>query len=213
MIELPEQWQQVVAAIRKLGGESDGPQVSPPATLVQVQEIEQAIGITLPDSFREVVLTLSSEVDVRWQLPDTFVLPAELRHSGYGHLWWSLDSLPNLELSRREWIRTVYPDPADDYDREYHGKIAFLEVADGDLLVFDPERAGAVVYLSHDGDTDVHGLVLGADFQDFITRWTRLAFPGPEGWAWKPFHSSASGKLDPGSTVAGEWRSLLRLTL
>lgn len=72
----------------------------------------------------------------------------------------------------------------------------------------DGARHGQVVYLCHDDACSVHGRVLGADFVDFITRWSRIGCVGPEGWHLELFFEDGEFAAADSSTVQA-WRQWL----
>lgn len=133
------------------------------------------------------------------------------RENFCGELNWSLKSLIRIEESRKKWIEICFPDVKDDYDRVWHDKLAFQEVANGDLIAIDlrPEHIGEVVYLSHD-DGEGHGMVLAPSLSDLIDRWVPLACTGGEDWQWLPFFENGRG-LNADGDNAHAWRRLLRI--
>ena len=78
------------------------------------------------------------------------------------------------------------------------------------MIAFDltdgPQR-GAVVYLCHDEGCDIHGKTLGIDFEDFITKWSRIGCVGPEGSWFELF--SANDEIQPNGELAVAWRAWL----
>ncbi len=75
-------WQALLAACQRhgaIGRWSDGAPIffiAPPATEAEVKEVERIIHCAIPDSFRRVLLTFSSRVEISWQLKDKDPLPA-----------------------------------------------------------------------------------------------------------------------------------------
>src|SRR5262249_9542796 len=128
-----------------------------------------------------------------------------------GECSWSLTRLAEIEQGRKGWIECCFPNIEDEYDRVWHNKLAFLEVGNGDMLALDLSLPSVpVVYMSHD-DGEGHGYRLGADFTDFITRWTLLGCPGAEDWQMLPFISSPTSLLAPDCENARLWRSIFGL--
>ena len=66
--------------------------------------------------------------------------------------------------------------------------------------------AGPVVYLSHEGDEDLHGRRLGLDFAEFMTRWSNLGCPGPEMWALEPFYDRRERRLRDAGPAVDRWK-------
>lgn len=210
----PARWEEALAACRAKGGDVLPLVVAPPATPAELQEVEVALGLRLPESLRSTLLGFSKQVQMSWQLPHGTRPPDELRSIFGGDCTWDLSQLVAAEQTRLGWIEAVFSDPEDPYARVWHGKLAFMFVANGDQIAFDmsnPPEA-PVVYLSHDGG-EGHGYLLGHSFQDFIDRWSILGCPGNEDWQMMPFMSSATSGLDPYGEVAQRWRKWFGLTL
>ncbi len=86
-------------------------------------------------------------------------------------------------------------------------------VPNGDYLAIDLASPEApIVYLSHDGD-DTYNLPLGANFADFIDRWTLLGCPGSEGWQMTPFLNPPEPFLNPLGDNANLWRQIFGLAI
>jgi hypothetical protein len=113
--------------------------------------------------------------------------------------------LSTTKLARRDWVEQCFPDPGAAYDAVWHDKLAVIAVGNGDYIGIDlaDARHGEVVYLSHDYG-EGHGYVLGADFTDFLRRWTPLGCPGPEDWQWLPFTSGKTSMLKSDGGLADE---------
>jgi cell wall assembly regulator SMI1 len=133
----------------------------PPATEAEIVTVETELGYTIPSEFRQVLLTISAHCEFQWFLPDDFPLTHELRQIFAGDIHWGLKFIKNFEEQRIEWIKAVFPNPDDEYDKIWHNKFAFYEVGNGDMISIDlsEESYGQIVYLSHD-DGDGHGYVL-----------------------------------------------------
>ncbi|MDD9944203.1 MAG: SMI1/KNR4 family protein [Myxococcales bacterium] len=201
-------WASARKAVLQLGAECEPAQVAPPAELREVERVEADLGRPLPQSLRAVVLGFSRKVSFRWQLPDDTERPEEFAEIFAGEVGWNLGELVELERSRKGWIEACFPDAQNEYDAIWHGKLAFFSIANGDMLAIDEVIDGSpVIYLSHD-DGDGHGQALGANFADFVTRYSRLGCPGAEDWQWLPFHTCQHGSLlDPDSASAQRWQS------
>lgn len=68
----------------------------------------------------------------------------------------------------------VYPDADDAYARAWQNKFPVYRFGNEDYLAVDV-ASQEVVYLSHDGDTELNGLALGRDVEDFAKRSLCLA--------------------------------------
>ena len=176
--------------------------VRPPASSPELAELDRS-GVELPGALVDVVATRSSRVGFHWRL---FELDgdAEIEAPMFGPntpMWggchaadapgalWDLATLPSLVQTHRRWLDACFlawldEDPNDPYAAPWPNKLPIIEVGDGDMIGLDltvgPGR-GQVVYLCHDDACSVHGRVLGADFVDIITRWSRIGCVGPEG--------------------------------
>jgi cell wall assembly regulator SMI1 len=210
--ELRDQLLAILAVLSGQGYEADQLVFEPPATEVDVQTVEKALGIQIPQSFRIILTTVSRRVEFHWSAPDDLEYPSPFRSSFSGELKWSLDALLDLETERQNWIEVVFPNIKDDYDRVWHDKLAFQEVSNGDFIAIDlrPESAGKIVYLSHD-DGEGHGATLAASFSELLKRWVPLACAGAEDWQWIPFLEQEKG-LNPDGENAHAWRKLLNLS-
>lgn len=208
-----KRWRTTLQAVSRLGGRADPLVVEPPATLADVEALEEQLGTSLPAALRDVLLTFSRKVDFRWFLPEDFLLSDEFREIFRGDCHWSIEWLEDFNQEKNKWINEVFPNPSDPYDAVWHNSLGFHAVGNGDYLAINmrADEPQSVVYLSHD-DGEGHGHKLGADFQDFLLRWSRLGCVGAEDWQWLPFESPG-GYLDPDSDAAKSFRSLLGLDL
>lgn len=200
-------WEAATAACTKMGGEVRPPEIEPPATEAEVAEVERALGRPLPAAFRTVLTTFSRKVSFYWYLPDEARLPEHLEGIFSGGCEWDLTRLAFYEEQRRSWASSCFPKPDEPYDQVWYNKLPFYPVPNGDFLAVDLAAADRfpVVYLSHDGG-EGHGYELGADFVDFVDRWSRIGCPGAEDWQWLPFTSDARSLIDPDCANARQWR-------
>lgn len=207
-------WRKVLECVNRLGGEvSDDIYIDRPATEDEILAVEKELGVRLPESFRETMLNFSKKVEFNWNLPDTIDLPHELREIFGCDFNWSLKDIYDIESTRKSWVDECFPDENDDYDKVWHNKLGFMNVANGDVIAFDmKDYPGSVpvVYLSHD-DGDCHGYKLGDDFNDFISRWSSLGCPGPEDWQLYPFIKDSVSGIDPKCKNAECWKEILGL--
>lgn len=178
--------------------------VGAPATLHDVERVEAALALRLPDSFRRVLLQFSASFELTWFLPDEYVSPFEEIFSGC--VSWSIGQVIALEEARRSWVEKVFPNEDDAYDRVWHHKLAVAEVGNGDMLALDLRRPNQpLTYLSHD-DGKAHGYLLGSSFEDAIGKSLRLGGVGAEDWQWLPFVSGPESGLEPEGKNAKRWR-------
>lgn len=206
--------EKIVERIEELGGEVQEVLIDEPATLNEIQAIEEQLSVELPASFKKVLLEFSKNFSLRWFLPDEIHRPDEFREIFSGRPHWSLKLLPQFEENRKGWIENVFPNPEDPYDVVWHNKLAFCEVGDGDLLAFDMNYKGdaPIVYLCHDGSKE-HGYKLANNFIELLEHWSRIAFVGPEYSQWLPFTTGKeSGIISDGDT-AKRFRNWLGLDI
>ena len=145
-----------------------------PATAAEIERVEEALQRPIPQSFKNVLTAFAKEFALSWETTDA---PEELNgvpFGGYGELGWSLDGLPELQEEFEEFRNDVYPDADDDYARAWQDKFAVYRFGNEDYLAVDL-RTEEVVYLSHDGDTELNGLALGRNFEDLAKRSLGLA--------------------------------------
>jgi hypothetical protein len=200
-------------AIKEIGGESNGLAVGIPASEKQILDVENRLGIRLPECFREVLQNFAGSLDFYWELNDCIDLPEELRGIFAGECTWNIKDLVDIEEERKGWVKECFSDSNNEYDRVWHNKLAFISVANGDKIAFDLDRYPEytpVVYLSHD-DGEGHGYILGNDFKDFIDKWTLIGCPGTEDWQLIPFIDSCTSGINPNSENAIKWKKLIRL--
>lgn len=202
-----ERIDRIANQIREIGGEVQDLKIEEPATVDQIESIEHKLGVSLPESFKHVLLHFSAAFSFRWFLPDDFELPDKYRGIFSGRVDWNLNNIVEIDEERRGWIEHVFPDPEDKYDKVWHQKLAFLEVGNGDYFAFDlsEQREYPIVYLSHD-DGEGHGYSLGNNFIKFLDNWSRIGFVGPEDWQWMPFVLSRESGIVSESESANEFR-------
>jgi len=198
------------AALRAGGAVVERMGVAWPTTADRIREVESALGLTLPASFREILTTVAAGVDWTWRTNRRF--PAPFAGIESGRLHWSIDTLVDTHRAYQGWVDACFADPDDPYDAIWHGKLGFAAAPNGDGLALDldPDRSGAVVHLSHD-DGAGHGYVLADSLGDLLDRWVPLACPGPEDWQWLPFVPRDEGPIDPTCPAARRWIELVGL--
>ena len=207
-------WEAATAACTKMGGDVRPVEIQPPATEAEVMEVERALERRLPAAFRTVLTTFSKKVSFCWYLPDDTRPPEPLNGIFSGGCEWDLARLALYEKRRQSWASSCCPNPDDAHDRVWYDKLPFLPVPNGDFLAVDLATGdrSPVVYLSHE-DGEGHGFELGADFVDFVNKWSRIGCPGAEDWQWLPFTSDARSLLDPDCANARQWREWFGMQL
>ena len=209
------QWRAQYEAIEKLGGETEQLTVEDPATEAEVARVEQELGLTLPPVMRNSFLTFARGIIVGWSLPKGFQLPEAVKRAAWGYIEYSLDGVVESELERRVWARDCVASwEMPEITALWENKIAFYTMANGDFLAVDVSVPGhePVVYLNHEGEEDCDGYALGADFDDFLARWTGVGCPGTEEWIMAPFTHDFTKPLDPDCENAVLWRKAVGLS-
>ncbi len=200
------------ACIRHMSGEVRDLICEPPSTEDEVLQVERDLGYSLPPAMRRVLLEISSCFEFRWYLPQNLRLPDPFRSNFSGDLGWSLKLLSELQAAKDDWVKQVFPDPENPYDRVWHQTMAFQHVPNGDYLAISlrPGSYEKVVYLSHD-DGKGHGCSLAGDFMALLDSWVPLGCPGAEDWQWLPFAEDREGGINPHGSVAQKWLDLFHM--
>src|SRR5262249_1951218 len=147
-----QQWRSALTACERLGGSPFELSIGVPAREQEIVAVEKTLQVTLPGSFRQVLTQFSAEVELLWFLPENMVLEEPLQEIFSGECYWSLSRLAEIEERRKLWVQMRFPNPSDEYDKVWHNKLAFLDVANGDMLALDLALPSSpVVYLSHEG--------------------------------------------------------------
>ena len=200
--------------IEDLGGETDPLTIEKPATEEEIKAVEAKLGYTLPPHFREVLLENTAHLDFYWDINDItdegdISLPDKLVEIFRGQLLFELDLLLDYEDDRKGWVKEVYPDYNNEYDRVWHNKMSFHQVGNGDYIAIElePENYGKVVYLSHDGSEN-HGLYIASNFEEFLMNYAAIGCIGGEDWQWEPFYTEGKG-IGPTSKNAQAWYKVL----
>ena len=202
--------------IEDLGGEIEPLTIEKPAIEDEIKAIEAQLGYTLPPHFREVLLENTAHLDFYWDINDItdegdISLPDKLVEIFRGQLLFGLDLLLDYEDDRKGWVKEVYPDYNNEYDRVWHNKMSFHQVGNGDYIAIelDPENYGKVVYLSHDGSEN-HGLYIADNFKEFLMNYAAIGCTGGEDCQWEPFYTKGKG-LDPTCENAQAWYKVLEI--
>lgn len=200
--------------IETLGGNIDPLTIGKPATEEEIKAVEEQLSYILPSHFREVLLENTAHLDFYWDINDItdegdISLPDKLVEIFRGQLLFGLDLLLDYEDDRKGWVKEVYPDYNNEYDRVWHNKMSFHQVGNGDYIAIElePENYGKVVYLSHDGSEN-HGLYIGSNFKEFLMNYAAVGCTGGEDWQWEPFYTEGKG-IDPTCENAQSWYKVL----
>jgi hypothetical protein len=104
-------------------GYSVGPLVfGPPAPAADIRRLEADLKVELPSDLRSVLTLVSAHVEFLWFAPQESKFPEPFDQNFSGDLHWSLDMLRSFNSDKDEWIRAVFPNCNDPYDRVWHHK-------------------------------------------------------------------------------------------
>lgn len=181
-----------------------------PATEQEVRDIENQLGRLIPTDFRDVLLNVSKAVSYYWQCKDTTEFKGNLNKIFSGSLHWDLDELIALQAEYQHQLKHIFNNFDDEYDRIWHNKFVFDRVLTGDRIAIDL-ASGKIVYLSHDGDWDEHGLVLANSFSELLDNWTQVGCVGNEAWQWEIFCYDKQSGIEPNHELARLWRKTLKI--
>ena len=202
--------------IEDLGGATEPLTIEKPATEDEIKAVEAQLGYTLPPHFREVLLENTAHLEFWWYIDDFTeededFLPEELDNISSGELLFGLDLLLDNERSRKGWVKDVCPSKSEEYCRVWNNKMCFQRVVNGDYIAIElePENYGKVVYLSHDGASNL-GTYLADNFKEFLMNYAAVGCTGGEDWQWEPFYTEGKG-IDPSSENALAWYKLLNI--
>ncbi len=98
---LKERIEIITSRIKYIGGEVQEVCIDEPSSLEQIIQVEEKLGIKLPNSFKKVLLEFSGNFSLRWFLPDDVELPNEFTDIFCGTPHWSLESLSEFEKERK----------------------------------------------------------------------------------------------------------------
>ncbi|WP_055665697.1 SMI1/KNR4 family protein [Desnuesiella massiliensis] len=196
--DLVNKWNEILVKINFVGGKTRELIMEPPATKSEIEEKENSLGFSLPDSFKEVLLNFSKHVELNWSLPKEANLPYEFKEIFSGEIGWSLEWIEDLNILAEE---LEYSHGYDEPD--LRNKLQFFQVGNGDILAFDvPQNSSeSIVYWSHEGA----GVFYIADnFISYIKKITDLYCVGSEIWQLEPFLDEKG--LNTNSEVSGYWK-------
>lgn len=216
-------WQRILEVADKRGWSTKPLVIEPPANRFEVEEIEQQIGMALPEDFKEVVTKFSRHVDFEWNRansPDSDSIFPNASSGGrtYKSGLWNLDQLVEMVgVSRTE--SDMHQDFFEKYQEDYdaismeHLKrfVPFIRVTNGDDIGFliEPNGGYWIHFYIHDDICD-WDYCLGSSFVEFITRWSAIGCVGPEYWYLEPdFYDNDKGELRKSGGRVAEWKGYL----
>ena len=181
--------------------------IEAPATIDEVEKIEDELDIKLPADLKILFTEFSKNVEFAYQLDKEADEPFNEIFSG--EIYWNLNRFKEQYENYLEWVDSwLDPSILDETELEQEKKIVtnkvpLLEVPNGDLIVvgYNPSE---VVYLSHDGD-DMHGKILGDSLFEFLEFHSRIGFVGSESWQFEPFYDLEKEKMIMTGEAVNEW--------
>lgn len=179
---------------------------------VQRNAVEKDFGGKLSTGMNRLLDELGTRGFYSWYFPKNFPLPGILKTCTWGRLEWYFDHGITAELRRTEWVKGVFSNPDDPYDKLWYSKVGLFNVANGDVWAIDPSSPSGerVIYLDHEGG-DGHGTILAENITALMDNWTRIGCVGSELWLLKPFLDSRKG-IDGFGSAAREFRSVVGLS-
>ena len=182
------------------------------ASADDVERIERQLAQQLPPSLRNFFVHTSRRVAVGWFLPKNVTPPQPCSEIFASTTVVDLAELVPLQARHHRWVEACFQNPADPYDTVWHHKLPILHVANGDLIAIEiGKETERVCYLSHDG-SEMNGFVLGESFDDYLDRFSKIGFVGPEDWQWRAFVGEGQ-RIDPHGAPAQVWREWFGLRL
>ena len=189
--------------------------VEEPASIAEVESIENIIERKLPLQIRDFFLQYSKKCEFSAWLPDGFELPSELDEIFSANFLISLEEFADAEKARNGWVENCFTNEEDEYDAVWYNKLGFMNVPNGDVIAFDIKESEinpSVVYLSHD-DGEGHGYILGKDFNTYLEQLLLVGACGNEDWQMLPFCLDAQSGIVSDCENAKEYRKLIGLQI
>ena len=174
-------WQRAIDAAKRHGVQDYRLEIDSPATRKEVDEVECAIARTLPELFRQTLLEFSRRVDL---LVPARTRPCTEASSGrvLRGVLLGLGRIAAMDDQARWLASNAFVEDTPD-ERLWQDKLPFHNIGNGDFIAIDVSSSEPqpIVYLSHELAFS-HGYVLGADFIDFMDRWTVIGCPDDDIW-------------------------------
>ncbi|MDQ1088363.1 SMI1/KNR4 family protein [Siphonobacter sp. SORGH_AS_1065] len=164
------------------------PFIDRPATIAEINSVEEQIGKIIPDDLRKLFL-FSRHLEFSYQFDET--LSEEFRQNFSGDIYWNLNSLAEQYTNFQEWVKASI-DPAYNGTRAieiteklWQDKLPLMHVPNGDVIAIGDNHS-EIIYFSHEGDA-MHGKMLGNNLWNFLDFYSRIGFAGSEDWQLEPF--------------------------
>ncbi len=171
--------------------------IDKPATIIEVRNIEDQLGFSLPEEYKILFTKFSKRVEFRYQFDEE--PPKEYQGIFSGEIYWNLDKLVDIHRYFLEWVDASLDPSSNDAEaieitkRLWKKKIPLMQVPNGDIIVIGLDTS-EVIYFSHEGDA-MHGKTLGQTLFDFLEFHSRVGFIGSEDWQFKPFFNYEQNKM------------------
>lgn len=212
-------WKWVIAAMERKAEQATDEleifvsdlEIAPPVPLERVRAWERAQSLVLPSEFVDVLTQFSASVTLHWQVDDDEDLepPAYYLLGSSGGDWgylWDFDSLARYNENLRGWLPTRATEEEEAAGLVWQNKVAFNYLPTGDLWAFDVSQGVdncPVVFLGHEHGSD-HGMRLGLNFVDFMTRWSNLGCPSLLSLRW--LHDPVQNLLMDSGEAVEKWK-------
>jgi len=164
------------------------PFIDRPATISEINAVEEQIGKTIPDDLKKL-FHFSRHLEFSYQFDET--LSEEFKQNFSGDIYWNLNSLAEQYANFQEWVKASIDPKYNDLEailiteKLWQDKFPIMDVPNGDIITvgINPSE---VLYFSHEGD-NMHGKILGDNLWSFLDFYSRIGFAGSEDWQLEPF--------------------------
>ena len=172
--ELIKKWEMILDKVVLFNGEVYELSISEPATEEELILKEKELGMKIPHSFREVLLSFSKRVNFRWHMPDKVNIPKEFGGIFSAELSWDIEYFENLN----ELAESIEDDEIEDCGLK--DKLQISETGNGDIITLDIE--GKVIYWDHETCETTY---LAENFMEYLYKMTELYGIGKEIWQYE----------------------------
>ena len=202
----------IKSAYESIGAETELV-VEEPASIAEVESIENIIERKLPLQIRDFFLQYSKKCEFSAWLPDGFELPSELDEIFSANFLISLEEFADAEKARNGWVENCFTN-------EYRHIFSYRTLTNWKRKLYwynkhrlsHPQVNPSVVYLSHD-DGEGHGYILGKDFNTYLEQLLLVGACGNEDWQMLPFCLDAQSGIVSDCENAKEYRKLIGLQI
>jgi hypothetical protein len=206
-------WEWIMGIAQRRNWQTRSLEIKPPVDITDIILLEENLNVRYPAEFKYVLANYASAVSFYWQMENE-APDEEFKEifcgAGRGYLW-DFTTLKDDFEAYKGWVEQCFSNPNDEYDKIWHNKVPFLDVPNGDMIVFDTSESEdncPIIYLSHDG-SDFHGHRLAGNFIDFITCWSNIGCVGTEDWQLEPFYDYDTRDLKASDPKIDRWKQWL----